>query len=152
MEVTTLARLIDEGCVSCAADALTITITPSFIVAGEDRLSYTSLIRLIEGCREYHWQADIAPLIKTTSLDTICRSLTAQFVKVILVGTTVRIEWKITEVRNRAYTVRFDVRDARASYLCAQCDLVSVFYDPQTHAAVTPPKNVLDFLVKLSQQ
>lgn len=139
------------GCVRCKQSGLDVTIPPSWIVEGEDRLSYTTIVRLIECCREYHWKKDILSKInkRKSHLDSICRSLSCEFIKPILVRSTIAISYCITEVRRKSYSLKFEVRNTIDRELCAEFSLVSVFYDPVTHKSLVPPPLILDYLYML---
>jgi len=147
MEPTSLNMLMQTGCVVADLNGLTITIPPSWIIEGEDRLSYTTLVRLIECCREYHWQTDILPKINSNiSLDSICKSIYGEFISPILVDSVISITYLITDIRRKGYSLRFEVRNTENQTLCAKFDLVSIFYDPVTRKSIVPPPSVFDFL------
>ena len=152
MEITSLSRLIKEGGVTCNPEGLIVTIHPSWVVEGEDRLSYTTLIRLIECCREHHWQIDVLPRAGGTSVDSICKSLTAKFTNAIPVGSVLSITYRVTGVRQKGYSLRFEVRDTKDQKVCAEFDLVSVFYDPVARKPTAPPASVFDHLSSLCSQ
>lgn len=154
METTTFARLMQTGCVVSDQNGLTLTIPSSWIIKGENRLSYTTLVRLIECCREYHWQTDILPNTKNNvSLDSICKSLYGEFINPILVGSVVSITYLVTDIRRMGYSLRFEVRNTKTQTLCAKFDFVSVFYDPVTRKPIAPPTSVFDYLyVRCNQE
>lgn len=154
METTTFARLMQTGCVIGDQNGLTITIPSSWIIKGENRLSYTTLVRLIECCREYHWQTDILPNTKNNvSLDSICKSLYGEFINPILVGSVISITYLVIDIRRKGYSLRFEVRNTKTQTLCAKFDLVSVFYDPVTRKSIAPPTSVFDYLyVRCNQE
>lgn len=136
------------GLVICDQNGLTVTIPPSWIVAGEDRLSYTTLIQLVECCREYQWQKDILSKIERRDihLDSICKSLTCDFIAPILVGSTISISYCTIEVRRKGYSLRFEVRNTKNKRLRAMFKQVSVFYDPVARRSIAPPYCVLEYL------
>lgn len=146
MDTTSLTRLQEAGCVLCRADGLSVTVDPAWVVAGEDRLSYTTLVRLIECCREHHWAMDILPHIGDSQLDSICRSVCADFRSPIGTGTVIDITYRVSNVSERSYSLEFSVRTPPGGALCAELSLVSVFYDPLTRRSVQPPMTVLDHL------
>lgn len=150
MEPTTLRALLDSGAVELTSNGLRGVAQPAWIVAGEDRLSYTTLVRLIECCREHHWNADIAPLADAGALDSITKSLNATFLHPVLAGSPFTITYEVGEVRTRAYRLRFAVEATGG--LCAVGELVSVFYDPAEHAAVAAPPAVRDRLLSLARR
>lgn len=148
MEPISFDRLIKTSCVKCNQDGLTVNVPPSWIVDGEDRLSYSSLVRLIECCREYHWQKDILSKINKNDihLDSICKSLSGDFINPIFVGSKVFISYSINEVRRKGYSLKFEVRNATNSILSAEFILVSIFYNPINHESIQPPDSVSDYL------
>ncbi|HKT40506.1 MAG TPA: hypothetical protein VJR48_19190, partial [Ktedonobacterales bacterium] len=75
MQPTTLEGLLAEGGVRCFAGGLEVEVQRAWIVAGEDRLAYTAIVRLVECCREWHWQSDILPHAGGALLDSITKSL-----------------------------------------------------------------------------
>jgi acyl-CoA thioesterase FadM len=148
MELTTLKHLLKTGHATCDQSGLTVTIPPSWVVSGEDRLSYTTLVRLIECCREYHWQKDILSRTNTNNvrLDSICKSLTCDFISPILIGSTISISYSINEVRRKGYSMRFEVRDNSDGRLCATFEQISVFYEPVEQKPMIPPPFILEYL------
>jgi acyl-CoA thioesterase FadM len=147
MEPITLDQLARSGCVIYNEDGITVAVPSSWIVAGEDRLSYTTMVRLVECCREYHWEKDvIAKAVGVGSLDSICKSLACEFFKPVLVNSVVSISYRVTGVRQKGYSLRFGIRDTGDRSLCAAFDIILVFYDSATHKAVAPPSLVLDYL------
>lgn len=138
---------MQTGCVVRDANGLILTIPKSWIIEGEDRLSYTTLVRLIECCREHHWQTDITQNIKNNmSLDSICKSLLGEFIKPIMVGSVISISSRVTDIRRKGYSLRFEVRDANTQTLYAKFDMVSIFFDPIAHKAIAPPACVFHYL------
>jgi len=151
MEPTSLAKLMKEEGVSYLPNGLSVRIHHSWIVEGEDRLSYTTLIRLIECCREHHWQTDILPRIQGVPLDSICKSIKANLMKPIIVGSVISIIYRVSEVRQKGYLLKFSVWNSIDQTLCAEFDLVSVFYDPRARRSVSPPANLFSHLTNLSK-
>lgn len=147
MEPTSLNRLLEESDVTCTPSGLTVTIHPHWIIEGEDRLSYTTLTRLIECCREHHWNTDIIPIAEDSPIDSITKSITGEFTKAIPVGSVVSITCRVAEVRRRGYRLEFEVCNATDQTLHAEFDMVSVFYDPVAQKAVAPPASVTEHLL-----
>jgi acyl-CoA thioesterase FadM len=148
MDTTSLNKLVEEEGVICTEDGINMVIHPAWIVEGEDRLSYTTLVRLVECCREYHWLNDIVPKCNERQLDSICKSLTAHFRKPIMVGSKIYITYNIIEVRNKGYSIKFVIRDSN-SQLYAEIDFILVFYDPFKRISLAPPHEVYEYLIKL---
>lgn len=149
MEITSLGNLMREGGVTCNPDGLTVTIHSSWVVPGEDRLSYATLVRLIECCREHHWKMDVLPKAKDTQVDSICKSIEAKFLSAIPIGSLISITYRVTGVRQKGYSLRFEVRDTKSQTLRAEVNLVSVFYDSVASKPVAPPDTVFNHLSNL---
>jgi acyl-CoA thioesterase FadM len=150
MDTTTLKSLLKSGNVTCSPEGLRVTVNPKWIVEGEDRLSYTTLIRLVECCRELHWNSDILIHTKGTMIDSVTKLIRGDFLHPILPGNIVSITYHVTAVRQKSYELRFDVQNVANGTLCATFNIVSVFYDPILHEASVPPKEVLDYLCNLT--
>ena len=158
MQPTTLAGLLAEGDVRQFAGGLEVVVRRAWIVAGEDRLAYTAIVRLVECCREWHWQADILPRVGGAPLDSISKSLTAVFSNPIMLGSVLRITHQVVAVRPRGYQLRFTLathdpdrpgqpaQPAQPTQQCATLEMVSVFYDPERAVAAEPPPGVLAYL------
>lgn len=146
METTTLALLLREEGIMLLPCGIALTVLPSWIVPGEDRLSYTTLIRLIECCREHHWLEDIQTAFAGVKLDSICKSFTLICHKPINVGARLRLIYEIDEVRTRSYSLKFTVRDENASIVYSEAKTVSVFFDPITSKSLEPPLDVTEKL------
>lgn len=150
MEPTSLNRLIQEGGIELTPEGLIVNVKSFWIIEGEDRLSYTTLIRLIECCREHHWNVEILPWMRDDSIDSITKTITGEFLSVIPSGSVIWIEYKVIHVGQRSYTLRFQVRDKNDKRLYASFDLVQVFYDPLRNKSVHPPELVIEHLCAIS--
>ncbi len=147
MRPTQLRALLDEGSLWRDGGGLAGVARQAWIVEGEDRLSYTTIVRLVECCREHHWEVDIAPHVaaaaeaaEATSLDSITKSLSCEFLHPVAVNSDFSITYRITEVRTHSYRLTFELRDWAPDRVCARIDMVCVFYDPvQQHAILAPP-------------
>lgn len=128
-------------------DKIYIVVPPDWIVSGETRLSYTTVLRIVECCREHHWNIDILSRAKT-SLDSITRCLECEFFAPIFVGSKVIIKYTIIGYRRKSYTIRFEIVDEIRNQVCATIKMVSVFYSLTENASVEPPKSVSEFLQK----
>jgi acyl-CoA thioesterase FadM len=146
VDVTSLALLLHEEGTALLPDGLQVTALSSWIVPGEDRLSYTTLVRLIECCREHHWEQDIFPLAGGQPIDSITKSLAVSFARPIVVGTIVSIGYRVLEAHGKSYTLEFEIRERQSETLCAECTLVCVFYDPQHQCVSIPPPAVTAYL------
>lgn len=152
MEITTLSDLKKDGIVEFILKGISVEITPSMIIKGEDRLSYTTMIRLIECCREYHWKNDVMSILFGAHLDSICKSITVDFERPIPVGDKIDIIYDILNVRQKGYKVEFKIIESDSDKLYAKANLVCVFYNPLTQVAISPPNSVLNRLLRLSME
>ena len=146
MQPTTLEGLLAEGDVRRFAGGLEVAVRPAWIVAGEDRLAYTSIVRLVECCREWHWQSDILPPADGAPLDSITKSFSGEFIHPIAVGSLLQITYQVIDARPRSYQLRFRLTTLHPDQHCATLDMVSVFYDPARDAVAEPPRAVADYL------
>lgn len=152
MQPTTLAGLLAEGDVRQFAGGLEVVVRRAWIVAGEDRLAYTAIVRLVECCREWHWQSDILPHAGGAPLDSITKSLTAVFSHPMMLGSMLRITHQVVAVRPRSYQLRFTLathdpeQPEQPAQQCATLEMVSVFYDPARANVAEPPPGVLAYL------
>lgn len=146
MQPTTLEGLLAEGGVRCFAGGLDVEVRRAWIVAGEDRLAYTAIVRLVECCREWHWQSDILPHAGDAPLDSITKSFAAEFTHPIALGSLLRITHQVIDVRPHSYRLRFALTTLHPEQLCATLEMVSVFYDPVREAVAEPPSEVVAYL------
>src|SRR6266516_3668425 len=112
MDPTSLNDLINEEEVIFIPNGMKVTVKSSWILEDEDHLSYTTIIRLAECCREYHWNRDILSISENKSIDSITRSLSCDFLKPILVGSNISITYQVIKVQKKSYSLRFEVREA----------------------------------------
>lgn len=146
MQPTTLSGLLAEGGVRRFVGGLDVIVQRAWIVAGEDRLAYTAIVRLVECCREWHWASDILSHAEGAPLDSITKSITCEFTRPIAVGSLLRITHRVIDVRPRSYQLRFQLSLPYQEQPCATVEMVSVFYDPAHEAVAEPPPDVVAYL------
>src|SRR5690348_11717484 len=146
MQPTTLEGLLAEGGVRRFAGGLEVEVRRAWIVAGEDRLAYTAIVRLVECCREWHWQSEILPHAGGAPLDSITKSFAAEFTQPIALGSQLRITHQVIDARPRSYRLRFELTTLQPEQRCATLEMVSVFYDPVREAVAEPPLQVVTYL------
>jgi hypothetical protein len=113
MDVTTLSRLTEENPdIDFLDNGFRVVAKPEWIVAGEWQLSYTTLVRLVECCREYHVQKDEPWLRWPLGADTTCSSLSARFHRPIYVGSTVDVTYRVVATDEHGYDLDFEVSAA----------------------------------------
>lgn len=148
MTPATLSALLAEGGVRLRPDGFEVETRRAWVVPGEDRLSATTILRLVECCREHHWQTDIVPSATGQPVDSITKSISAEFYQPAPVPGAVHITYAVTQVRGRGYELRFAVRLPDGT-LCATVTMVQVFFDAETHQATVPPSEVHERLRSL---
>jgi acyl-CoA thioesterase FadM len=149
MQPTTLVGLLAEGGVRRFAGGLELVVQRDWIVAGEDRLAYTTIVRLVECCREWHWQYEVLPYADGAPLDSITKTFQCEFSRPIAVGSLLRITWRVVDVRPRSYQLRFELatpQPQEPQQACATLEMASVFYDPARAAVAEPPPGVVAHL------
>lgn len=139
MDITTFDNLLTQTEVITIQNGLKIKIPQAWIIKGERRLSYTTLLRLTECCREYHWQKDIISL--NNSLDSICGQINANFLKPIQADQLICITYEIRCVLEKKYILDFYIYDSKNN-LCGYVDMVSYFYEPHKEITVFAPKDL----------
>ncbi len=149
MDIISFDKLVNEGGVTLVDNNLVIEVKSSWVIDGENRLSYTTLTRLVECCREYHWNLDVLSQVEKASIDSTVISLNAKFFCPIIITSVISIKYKIIDVRHKSYSLVFEVSDKNDGKKCSEFEIVSVFIDPLSHKAKTPPASVLDRLRSL---
>lgn len=145
MEPTSIKALESSTRITYLNDGFEVQISANWIIQGEDRLSYATVIRLIECCREHHWNTDVVVVCGNKS-DSICRAISGEFLNPIFVGQTVRVRYRLVKIGNTSYTLRFFIESPNKQTRFAIIDIVSVFYDPNTHCAVKLPPQMVTIL------
>lgn len=136
MDITSLATLLKQTKVVFKENGMEIYVPQSWIVEGEKRLSYTTLIRLTECCREYHWEKDILPLNRCT--DSICGHINANFSKPVNSEQVILITYKVRCVFEKKYILDLYIYDETRN-LCGCVDMILYFYDSQKQISVCAP-------------
>jgi acyl-CoA thioesterase FadM len=150
MDTTTLQNLLKENSdILCLDDGLRIGVDPSWVVANESKLSYTTIIRLIECCREYHWQKDIEPHLLGLKIDSTCRFIKGDFYVPIKINEMLDIVYQVSEIHKRSYILHFSVRTCDRTITHTEMELVLVFWDPLNNEPVTPPEYLVRTLKSL---
>ena len=124
----------------------------SWIVSGESRLSYTTIIRLSEFCREYHWHKDLVVDNSFTNLDSITKSIEAEFFSPIHVNNWIAITYQVAEVRRKGYKLAITISDKEGGRIYAKINMISVFFDEILGSSVEPPLEIINILKHLQFQ
>jgi acyl-CoA thioesterase FadM len=136
MDITTITALKLETKVIEKKDGISVFIPSYWVVSGEDRVSYTTIIRLVECCREYHWEKDV--ICHNSILDSICGSLSSRFIKAIEVNSTIHIKYSIKDVKKNRYLLEFIITNENND-ICCSIEITSFFYDPLKHQSIDIP-------------
>jgi len=140
---TTLKSLLQGSDTILGLRRLVVTVQRQWAVDGENRLSYTTLIRLVECCREYHWDVDVAPHAGRLSLDSTIKTLVAEFDQPVPLDRSIVVEYYVVGVRYKSYSMSFVIRDAETGLQYGKVDTVNVFLDPARGTPKSPPEQVL---------
>ena len=145
MDLTSLDLLNQETNVAMESDCLIVMVPWEWVVAGEDRLSYITVLRLVECCREYHWRTDVTPFCEE-QLDSILVSCEARFRKPIRPGSQVAVRYRIVAAGTKSYDLDFCVSPRNSSSEHASVRMRCVFLDPVKGESCTPPRCVAERL------
>ena len=139
MDTTTYSALKKETAVIERENGIVVFIPSAWVIGGEDRVSYTTIIRLVECCREYHWAKDIKS--QNEIFDSICGNISFRFTKSIGLNSTININYSVKEAAGKKYTVEFIVMDENGE-TCCLAEIVSFFYNPLTRQSIEIPKGI----------
>lgn len=149
MQPTTLAQLKLEADIAFSPNGLSMMVNSSWVVLGEDRLSYTTIVQLVECCREYHWQKDVLINVNSGMIDSITKSISCSFLKPIMIGETILIRYRLVNIKEKGYEIEFILSDDKQSHISAIINMVSIFYDPKLQSVSQPPKAIIDRLKRI---
>ncbi len=152
MQPTTFAQLNQKGYVLAANYGIFIRVQPTWVISGENHLSYTTLTRLAECCREYHWEKDILPLIYNSNIDSICKSLNAEFIKPVPIESRIFLKYEIGNVKHKSYELNIKILDAnnkKDQEIYAIFNIILVFYSIETLQSVYIPEVIANKLTEL---
>jgi acyl-CoA thioesterase FadM len=137
MSVVSLADLERSGCAQTEGPRLRVRVPTDWPAEGEKRIGYVSILRLIESVRELHWRLDVKAHADPARVDSITRTLTADFVGPVIADTQIVCDYDLTWVRSRSYGLRVTLSDEGGNEL-ATVELTNVFVDPGTLRPIAP--------------
>lgn len=143
MDLTTFDNLKRTTFVNEKKNGINVFIPSSWVVDGENRVSYTTIIRVVECCREYHWNKDM----KNKNIDSICGSINAKFIKPIEVNVTIYISYSIKDISDNKYKLLFNVTDENGETYCF-IEMISFFYNPFLKKTIKVSKDMIEGLKK----
>lgn len=149
MQPVTLQQLLKANGIETINFGIVVHTQPTWAVPGESHLSYTTLTRLVECCREHHWNEDVTPYLPSPIIDSICKSINAQFLQPVPISTTINITYKILQVRRKGYELLFKICSANMQETYAIFNAVFVFINTETKLSVIIPKAIANNLVEL---
>lgn len=130
-------------------NGIQVRIDPAWIIEGEDRLSYVSLMRLVEWCREFHWARDIRPVCPR--VDSVVRSMDVKFHRPVLAGSLVDVTYSVASVRSRLYSLVFCIHLHEPDTLLAEVKMACCFYDPIARCSLPGPGTLVHVLATLQE-
>jgi acyl-CoA thioesterase FadM len=145
MSVESLADLERSGCAQAEGPTLRVQVPTDWPAEGEKRIGYVSILRLVESVRELHWRRDLKAYADPARVDSITRTLTADFVGPVMADTQIVCDYDLIWVRSRSYGLRVTLADGRGNDL-ARVELANVFIDPGTLRPIAPTPDLTAML------
>jgi acyl-CoA thioesterase FadM len=142
---TSLEGLAREGAARVEGDQVVFEVAPGWAAPGERRIGYAAIMRLVECVREFHWDRDVLPAAGGQPVDSITRSVLAEFLAPVRVCERVFGSYRVGWCRQRSYGLEVSLSAPGVTAL-ARVDLVNVFYDPAGERAAIPPAALLEAL------
>src|SRR6266536_3490333 len=103
MAPITLEDLERTGLARVEADRLVFMIAQEWAATGERRIGYVGILRLVECVREFHWRNDVLPAAVEERVDSITRSISADFLSPVEVSDQIVGRYRIRWCRRRSY-------------------------------------------------
>jgi acyl-CoA thioesterase FadM len=131
MEIVTIETLKKQTDILFFNNYITMTIPENWVIQNENRISYLTQTKIIEGCRDYHWQKFSLKLhnLCDQNIDSVCRIIKSKYVKPIIINTRIIVEFKIIYINNNSYKMIFKILDYNKRYLYSLYNMHFVFYD-----------------------
>ena len=146
MDLTSYQELIKETEVQPIDNGLAIFCPRKWVIASENRVSYTTIIRLVECCREFHWYRDVENI---KDVDSTCKNINAQFFAPIIADSTVVIKFKLRYIFANKYVLDFFVYD-KNNQLCCIASLESYFLNHAGKKRVLSREELKSFTKRLN--
>jgi acyl-CoA thioesterase FadM len=124
MDITSLSELRRNTDLHEVGRGFRVRAEPNWVVAGETWLSWTTLTRLAECCRELHWARVVRPLVPPT-IDTTVATVTASFRRPVSVGQMLDLRYRVSRVGMRSYDL--DVTAESETIVRCEMSIRSVF-------------------------
>lgn len=116
MDTTTFFSLKSQTNVYEKENGIDVFIPSRWVVDGENRVSYTTIIRLVECCREFHWKKDIECI--NDQIDSICGTINCKFLKPIESNAVIKIRYYLIDISEKKYILEFKVIDSMKNVCC----------------------------------
>lgn len=149
MEETTFRQLLGKENIVRKEHGFGLKASPDWIVRGEDHLSYTTIIRLAECCREYCWSRLLLDSAYPPAPDVICKSVEADFRRPILAGTEIDLSCVVFNFSDKSFRLSVLFIDAGTGAFYAKVTLLLVFYDPEKKKSIPAPQGFYEKLSRL---
>lgn len=131
-------------------DYLDFTVPTAWLGAGDTKLSYTTIVGLLEAVRDTHWQElGRMPKHMEHDIDVTCASLEVEFLEPVLPGERYRASYCVTGIGSRSYEFAVRLSSTSRACTCVIALLTLVFIKASTGQATSPPDLVAARLGKL---
>jgi acyl-CoA thioesterase FadM len=141
MSPVRLRDLVSAGFAEVEGREVSFTIQQQWCAAGERRLGYPGIVRLVECVRENHFQSDIAT--DYPGIDTITKSLDFEFEHPLIAGSKVTGEYAVSEIGARSYKLEVTLREVVTAMRLARGRMISVFYEEANLKSIAPPASLI---------
>ncbi|MDK2980884.1 MAG: hypothetical protein PWQ55_1231 [Chloroflexota bacterium] len=146
-----LSRLKKDNKIKFTSTGMVFRSKKKWVIKDETRLSYTTLTKLIECCREYHWEKDIQSSFKNHNIDTTCKSFSAQFYKPVSYHSLLSIDYSIVNINKKDYEIKFVICDLYKNIVCSEFLMVQVFIDLSDFRSIAIPSDIHNLLSRLKK-
>ncbi len=141
-----------RGWAHTEADQVVFAISGAWAAPGERRIGYVGIMRLVECVRELHWARDVVTAAEGAPVDCITRSLTADFLAPVVIGTRVIGRYRVQLCSRRSYGLEVTLSSGGQRSELVRASMVDVFYDPVHERCVAPPASVAALLRTLTMR
>jgi acyl-CoA thioesterase FadM len=128
MQPITFERLHNNFDLKLQDKGFIVAVQREWVVKGENRMSYTTALKLAECCREYHWTKDICSKSEVV-LDSTVRNLSAEFRAPIFIGDEVSIIYSVPHIGTRSYILQVEIKKSDNFESAVIISLTNVFLD-----------------------
>lgn len=112
-------------------DHLEVRVQRDWATAGEARLGWTQIVRIVECVRDFHWR-QYGAAARLEGLDATVTRLEARFRGPMVVGETYGLSWKVSQRDVRGYILAVEIYLAESLQQIAHMDMRLRFVDSAT--------------------